>query len=199
MGELPVSCDAVDDVYYSGADWPLVGLAVGFQTLGIKVCVPVDLLFISSDAGDMARGDVAESQRRPQVDTASGVVAAHDAGHVTSRRIQAGDGPARVVEDLGVLIDLEPGESAETTRFDFHGIERPLFNRRDAGVGLLQRIALFAVVGRRASAELRVLAIARVAVVVRHGGAQANWVDAAGQCQFLQGLAAFQITAADEG
>ena len=96
----------------------------------------------------MARGDVAERQRRPQVDAASGVVAAHDAGHVASRRIQAGDGLARVVEDLCVLIDFEPGKGTETTRFDFHGIERPLFDRRDAGVGLLQRITLFAVVGR---------------------------------------------------
>ncbi|MNT65205.1 hypothetical protein D3C72_2031700 [compost metagenome] len=75
-------------------------------------------------------------------------MAAHDAGHVGSRRIQAADGLPRVVEDLGVLIDLESGKGAETARFDFHGIERTLFDGCDAGVGLLARIALFAVVGR---------------------------------------------------
>ena len=73
---------------------------------------------------------------------------------------------ARFVEDLGVLVDLESGEGAEAAGLDFHGIERALFDRRDARVGLLQRITLLAVVGRRTATELRVFAVARVAVVV---------------------------------
>ncbi|MNT79729.1 hypothetical protein D3C71_1929990 [compost metagenome] len=98
-----------------------------------------------------------------------------------------------------MMVDLEPGEGTEAARLDFHGIEGALFDRCDAWVGLLQCVTLLAVVGCGTTAELRVLAVARVAVVVRHGGAQANRVDAAGCSQFLKGVAGFQIAAADEG
>ncbi|MOA45692.1 hypothetical protein D3C78_1681160 [compost metagenome] len=124
---------------------------------------------------------------------------AHDAGHVAARRVQAGDRLRRIIQDLGMLVDLEPGEGAEAARLDFHGIERALFDRRDAWVGMLQCVTLLAVVGRGTTTELRVFAVACVAVVVRHGAAQANRVDAAGCSQLLKGVAGFQIAAADEG
>ena len=96
----------------------------------------------------MARGDVAEGQRRAEIDAASGVVTAHDAGHVAARRVQAGDGLRRAVQDLGMMVDLEPGEGTEAARLDFHGIEGALFDRRDAWVGLLQCVTLLAVVSK---------------------------------------------------
>lgn len=119
----------------------------------------------------MPRGDVAEGQRRAQIDAAGGVVPAHDAGHVAARRIQTCDGLTCVVEDLSVCVDLEPGEGAEATGLDLHCVERALFDRRDAGVGLLPRIALLAVIGGRTATELRVFTVARMAVVVFHGAA----------------------------
>ncbi|MNL04217.1 hypothetical protein D3C87_1247820 [compost metagenome] len=159
----------------------------------------VDLLFISSDACDVACGDVAEGQRRADVDAAGGIVAAHDAGHVAARRIQPGNGLTRVIQHLGVRVDLEPGERAEAARLDFHGVKRTLFDRRDTRVGLLQGVTLFAVVGRRAATELRIFAMACMTVVVRHGRAQADGIDAASRRQFLKGVAGFQIAAADKG
>jgi len=85
----------------------------------------------------MPRGDVAEGEGRAKIDAAGGVVAAHDAGHVATRCIQPGDGLARLAKDLGVFVDLEPGESAKAAWLDFHGIKGTLFDRRDARVGLL--------------------------------------------------------------
>src|SRR5689334_9849664 len=108
-----------------------------FKPCVLTMCCMVDLLFISSDACDMARGDVAEGQRRAKIDAASGVMTAHDARHVAARRIQPGDGLRRVVQDLGMWVDLEPGEGAEAARLDLDGIERALFDWRDTWVGLL--------------------------------------------------------------
>ena len=64
-------------------------------------------------------------------------------------------------------VDLEPGEGAEAARLHLHRVERALFDRRHARIGLLRRIALFAVVRRRAATEQRVFAVPGMAEILR--------------------------------
>lgn len=146
----------------------------------------------------MPGGDVAERQRRAEVDPACRIMPAHDAGHVATCRVEPGDGLAMGVEHLCLRVDPEPGKGAEAARLHFHGIKRAGLYWGNAGVGKVRRIALFAVVGRCAATEQRVFAKARMRVVVINSAAQPAGIDTAGAGQFFKGVAGFQIAAADK-
>ena len=60
------------------------------------------------------------------------------------------------VERAGVLVGLDAGIGAEVADHHLDGVERAVPDRRDAGVGAVQRVTLIAVVGARALAEIRI-------------------------------------------
>ncbi len=140
--------------------------------------------------------DPAEGHRRAEGDAAAGVVAAHHAGHVVAGSVQTGDRRAVGAQHLGVGIDRQPGEGAQTAGHDLHRVERPLLDRRDAGVGAgVLRVALHAVVGDAAAVEGGVAALAGVQVVVVDRAQQACGVDAAGAGQLGERGAPLQVAA----
>jgi len=96
-----------------------------------------------------------------------------------------------------VAVGAQAGEGAEAARLYLHRVERPMLDRRYAGVRpFVQRVALFAVERRRATAEGWVLALARMPVEFGDRGGQPCGVDAANLGQLRQGGAAFQVAAA---
>src|ERR1700712_2770181 len=102
---------------------------------------------------DMPARDIAERQRRAERDACAGIVAAHDAGHVVARGIEARDRLAVAIERARVLVGLYSCVSAEIANHHLDGVERPVLDRRDAGIRPMQRVALVAVIGARSLAE----------------------------------------------
>ena len=106
-------------------------------------------------ARNMLPRDIPERQRGPQRDAGAGIVAAHDARHVVAGGIEARDRLAVLVERAGVFVGPDAGIGAEIADHHLDRVKRPVLDRRDAGVRAVQRIALVAVIGARALAELR--------------------------------------------
>ena len=57
--------------------------------------------------------DPAEGHGRAERDAAAGVVAGHHGIHVVAAGVEAGDGPAVLVQHLGLRVDLEARERAQ--------------------------------------------------------------------------------------
>src|SRR5207302_9598426 len=101
-------------------------------------------------SGNMLARDIAERQRRAERDAGAGIVAAHDARHIVADRIEARDRLSGRVQCAGAGVGPDAGVSAEITDHHLDRTERAVRDRRDAGVGAVQRIALVAVIGARA-------------------------------------------------
>src|SRR5690606_34161747 len=115
--------------------------------------------------GHVARGDIAEGDGRSQRDTATRVVAAHNARRVIACGVEAGHRSAVAVQDAGLLLAAQAGEGAEIADDELHGIERAGFYRRQARIRPMFGIPERKVISGAALVKLRVLAPARRAVV----------------------------------
>ena len=113
----------------------------GWARVGVDRRKPWLTAFVLGDTRGVPAGDVAEGHRRAEIDAAGGVVAAHDARHVGPGRIQPRDRRAVCVQHAGAGIGLQSGEGAEAAGDHLDGVERPAFDRRDAGVGLVVGVA----------------------------------------------------------
>ena len=148
--------------------------------------------------------DEAKSHGRAQRDAAGRVVAAHHAAQVIATGIQARDGLALGVDNLGVVVHAQTGKCAQAAHDDLDGIKRSAFDGAHAGVAQaalrgLDGIALDAVVRGFAFAKVAVFAVLRERVVALHSGLQGLGVDATSLGQFVQAVPAFQVTVFQPG
>ena len=106
----------------------------------------------------MPAGDIAEGQRGPERDAGARIVPAHDARHVVAGGVKPVNGAAVGIERAGMLVGPDAGIGAEIADHELDRIEGRAFERRDAGIGAVQRVALVAVVGARSLAEIGIAA-----------------------------------------
>ena len=136
------------------------------------------------------RRDVAERHRRPQRDAAARIVPAHHAVHVGAARMETGDRQVVAVEHARRRVGAQSRERAEAARHDAHRIERTAFDRRDAGVRRLLRIAAGPLVPRVAAPESAIASFMRVVVVIAECLLQRGRGDAARAGQRFDRVAA---------
>src|SRR5262249_14462482 len=90
----------------------------------------------------MLAGDIAKGERRSERDAGAGIIAAHDARHVVAGGIEALDHLASRIERPRIRVGLDPGIGAEIADHHLDGVERPVFDRRDARVRSILRVSL---------------------------------------------------------
>jgi len=155
-------------------------------------------------AGHVPCRDIGEGDGRAERDAAARVVAAHDARRVVARRIEPGDRPAVLTQDLGILVAAQAREGAEVAHHHLDGVVGRRLQRRDAGVRLVLGVAQRAVVGGAAAPVLGMLDVAGVDVVAADGlgepsGARADLARQRLGRRAADGVALFQVVPVGHG
>src|SRR5260370_35053540 len=97
---------------------------------------------------------MAEGEGRPERVARSWIAAVHDRVHIVAAGVRLADRGSATVQHSAVLVGEQARRGSEVARIDRDGIERRLFDRRNARVWLVGRIAGIALIGFSAPAEL---------------------------------------------
>lgn len=133
---------------------------------------------LQSSRRHMIDPNIRKSHRRPQRRARTRIAPTHDRRAGVPARIQPADRPALRVDHPRELVRQQPALGAQVARVQPHGVEGRGLDGAEVGVGRVGRVAEVAVEGRRAAAEVVVLAGARQGVEPRQRLRQAGGVDA---------------------
>src|SRR5260370_40970826 len=115
----------------------------------------------------MLRREIAEGERRTELEARTRIGAVHDRVHIVAAGVKLADRGSATVQPSAVLVGEQARRGSEVARIDRDGIERRLFDRRNARVWLVVRIAEIALIGIAAAAELGIDSMAGAFVVPR--------------------------------
>src|SRR5690606_29289745 len=95
-----------------------------------------------------------------------------------------------------MLVCDKAGKCADIPHHQLDGVERPFYERRNAWIGLVQCIALKAVIRFAAFAKLRIFAVNRGSIEFGNGFPEYGRAYADFCSQFFHGLSAHEVTVA---
>ena len=151
-----------------------IGIGIHAETSGCvgHACLPLPR--------QMAAGDVAECQRRPQRDAGPRIISVHDRPHVVAAGIETGDRHTIRVQHPRIGIGSKADGGAKVRRIDPKRIKRRALDRGDAGIGRMAGVAEVALIDRRAASEFKITPHPRIRIVIVNRQGQHRFFDADG-------------------
>src|SRR5260370_27756723 len=126
----------------------------------------------------MLRREIAEGERRTELEARTRIGAVHDRVHIVAAGVKLADRGPATVRTSPVRVGEKARRGSEVARIDRDGIERRLFDRRNARVWLVVRIAEIALIGIAAAADLGIDSMAGAFVVPRQCRGEGFRIDA---------------------